>query len=86
MKYPIVQPCCRILYIWRKESSGETDTAVKDANTFSKKASHRDFPCGPLVKNPLSSAGNPGSITGLGTKIPHASGELNLCTATTEPT
>ena len=37
MKYTIVQPCCRILDIWQKESSGEIDTAVKDANTFSKR-------------------------------------------------
>ena len=31
-----------------------------------------DFPGGPMVKNPPSNAGDMGSISGLGTKIPHA--------------
>ena len=34
----------------------------------------RDFPGGPMVKNPPSKAGNMGSIPGRGTKIPHALG------------
>ena len=44
-----------------------------------------DFPSGPMVKNLLSNAGNTGSILGQGTKIPHATGQLSLHTATTEP-
>ena len=38
-----------------------------------------------MVKNPTSSAGDAGSIPGQGTKIPHASGQLSPCAATTEP-
>ena len=44
-----------------------------------------DFPGGPVVKNPPSNAGETGSSPGRGTKIPHAAGQLSLCTATTEP-
>ena len=45
----------------------------------------RDFPGGPVVKNPPSNAGDVGSIPGRGTKIPHAMGQLSLLAATTEP-
>ena len=44
----------------------------------------RDFPGGPVVKNPPSNAGDVGLILGQGTKIPHAAGQLSLCAATTE--
>ena len=44
----------------------------------------RDFPGGPVVKDPPSSAGDVGSIPGQGTKIPHALGQLSPCTTTTE--
>ena len=37
----------------------------------------RDIPHGPVVKNPPSNAGDTGLILGPGTKIPHASGQLN---------
>ena len=40
---------------------------------------HKDFPGGPVVKNPPSHAGDSGSIPGQGTKIPHAAGQLNPC-------
>ena len=43
-----------------------------------------DFPGGPVVKNPPSSAGDLGSIPGRGTKIPHAAGQLSPDTTTTE--
>ena len=46
----------------------------------------RDFPGGPVVKNPPSNAGDIGSIPGWGTKIPHATGQLSPHTTTTEPT
>ena len=35
----------------------------------------RDFPGGPVVKNPPSNAGDTGLIPGQGTKIPHAKGQ-----------
>ena len=38
-----------------------------------------------MVKNPPSIAGDAGSIPGWGTKIPHATGQLSLQTATTKP-
>ena len=37
----------------------------------------RDFPGGPVVKNPPSNAGDSGLIPGRGTKIPHAAGQLS---------
>ena len=37
-----------------------------------------------LVKNPPSNAGGIDSIPGWGTKIPHAAGQLSLCSATRE--
>ena len=37
----------------------------------------RDFPGGPVVKNPPYNAGDTGSIPGQGTKIPHATGQLS---------
>ena len=40
-----------------------------------------DFPGGLVAKAPPSNAGDPGLIPGWGTKIPHASGQLNLCAA-----
>ena len=35
----------------------------------------RDFPGGPVVKNPQSSAGDVGLIPRQGTKIPHSAGQ-----------
>ena len=52
---------------------------------MSTKLKSRDFPNGPVVKNPLSNAGHTGSIPGQGTKIPHATGQLSPCTTITEP-
>ena len=40
-----------------------------------------DFPGGPVVRNPPPSAGDAGSIPGREAKIPHALGQLGLCTA-----
>ena len=55
----------------------------KEAKKKRKKKQRRggtwDFPGGPVVKNPPSNAGDTGSIPGWGTKIPHATGQLNLC-------
>ena len=44
----------------------------------------RDFPGGPVVKNPPYNAGDVGSIPGQRTKIPHAAGELSPHDTTTE--
>ena len=44
----------------------------------------RDFPGGPVVKNPPYNAGDAGSIPGQGTKIPHTAGQLSLQGTTTE--
>ena len=44
----------------------------------------RDFPGGPVVKNPPSNAGDAGSIPGWGAKIPHAAGQLSPRATTTE--
>ena len=43
-----------------------------------------DFPCGPVVGNPPSNAGNAGSILGRGTKIPRAPRQLSPCTTNKE--
>jgi len=43
------------------------------------------LPSGPGVKNPPCNAGDVGVIPGQGTKIPHATGQLSLSAATTEP-
>ena len=38
-----------------------------------------------MVKNSPCSAGDPGSIPGQGTKIPHTAEQLSQCTTTREP-
>ena len=47
--------------------------------------SWRDFPGGPVVKNPSCNAGDQGSIPGRGTKTPHAEEQLSQSATTTEP-
>ena len=42
------------------------------------------LPCGPVVKHLPASAEDMGSIPALGTKIPHAVGQLSPCATTTE--
>ena len=44
----------------------------------------RDFPGGPVVKHPLSNAGDMSLIPGWGTKIPHATRQLSPHTTTVE--
>ena len=44
----------------------------------------RDFPGGPVVKNPPSNAQDAGSILGRVTKIPHATEQLIPWAITTE--
>ena len=50
-----------------------------------KKELNRDFPGGPVVKNPPFNAGDVGLIPGQGTKIPHAVRQLSPHAASTEP-
>ena len=38
-----------------------------------------------MVKNPLSNAGDMGSIPGQGTTIPHAAGQLSPCATGKSP-
>ena len=48
-----------------------------------KKGKLRDFPGGPVVKNPPYNGGDMGLIPGQGTKIPHAAGQLSPRATTT---
>ena len=50
-----------------------------------KKISSRDFPDGPLVKNPCCNSENAGLVPGQGTKIPRAAEQLRPRTTATEP-
>ena len=52
---------------------------------FFKEKYSRDFPGGPVVKNPPSGAGNVGSIPGEGTRMLHSTGQLSLQATNTEP-
>ena len=51
----------------------------------SAKLKGKTVPAGPVIKNLPSRAGGAGSISGQGAKIPHATGQLSLCAASTEP-
>jgi len=44
----------------------------------------REFPDGPVVKNLPFNAGDMGSVSAWGTKIPHATGQLSPCSTTRE--
>ena len=50
-----------------------------------KKICYWDFPGGPVIENPSCNVGDASLIPAQGTKIPHATGQLGLCAATTEP-
>ena len=50
-----------------------------------KSMSSWDFPGDSAVQNPPSNAGDAGLISGQGTKIPHASGQLSPRATITEP-
>ena len=49
------------------------------------KHKNQDFPGGPFVESSPSKAGDAVSIPGRGIKIPHATGQLSLHTATKIP-
>ena len=50
-----------------------------------KKIKHKDFPGSTEVKNPPCSARDMDSIPGQETKVPHATKQLSLPVATTDP-
>ena len=59
----------------------ESDIALSKDSAYvysfnPKKALGRDFPGGPMVKNPPSNAGDKSLIPRRGTKIPHAMGQI----------
>ena len=60
-----------------------SERECKKTVTF-KIATCQDFPGGPVVKNLPSNAGDTGSIPGLGTRFPHAAGQLSPHATTTE--
>ena len=43
-----------------------------------------DFSGGPVIKNPPSNVRDMGLIPGRGIKLPHATGQLSLCSTTRE--
>ncbi|XP_055441259.1 uncharacterized protein LOC129655187 isoform X1 [Bubalus kerabau] len=51
-------------------------------STCPSRTNSRDFPGGPVVKNPPCNAGDQGSIPGRGTKIPHAEEQLSWSATT----
>ena len=53
----------------------DKDPQITELGT--EKMTARDFPAGPVVENPISNAGDAGSIPGWGTKIPHAVEQLS---------
>ena len=64
---------------------GQNGKCLKHAKTLSGlKNMTRNFPGGPVVKNPSYNAGDAGSIPGQGTRIPRATGQLSSRAATTE--
>ena len=71
--------------------AAETHTLIwKDQNPlWSEKKQimklYRDFPGGPVVKNPPSNSGEADWIPGQGTNIPHAAGQLSPHATTAEP-
>ena len=62
----------------------QQDLCIRGEKIKKSKIYLRDFPGGPVVKNPPSNARDTGLISGQGTKMPHASGQLRPCTTTTE--
>ena len=55
----------------QRQATGREEKSLK--HTYS-----RDFPGGPVVKNPPSNAGDVGSIPGRVTRIPRATRQLSL--------
>ena len=61
--------------LWGHKESDLTEHAR--TQHLNKNKLSRDFPGGPVVKNPPANAGDMGSIPGLGIKIPPAVGKLS---------
>ena len=58
----------------------QTSLHLRATETDSLAVEPWDFPGGPVVKNLPCNAGDVGSIPGQGTKIPHDTKQLSLCT------
>ena len=56
--------------MWVQPLVGELRSHKPLSSAKKKKQNPREFPGGPVVKNPPSNAGDVGSIPGRGTKIP----------------
>ena len=67
------------------QSTKENNSVHQNLKLLLIKGHYRDFPGGPMVKNPPSNAGDMGSNLGRGTKIPHGAGQLSPRATTTEP-
>ena len=57
----------------------------KRCESYKLKSPNEGFPGGPVVKNSPYNAGDMGSISGEGIKIPSAVGQLSLHATTREP-
>ena len=73
-----------------QQGYGGRGVAVLWVHSYGQLKSTKDFPGGPMGKDPPSNAGDADSIPGrggggVGGKIPHAQGQLNPSTSTTEP-
>ena len=80
LKYQILGQICEY---WPTRGQQQVGRAEAD---FIPKSGMGDFTdLSPVVTNLPSSVRDAGSIPGWGTKIPHATGQLSPCAATTEP-
>ena len=69
---------------WIKPTSSWSPRSQKFHSTELTKKWSKDFPAGPVVKNPCD-AGDSGLIPGRETKIPHATEQLRPCATAREP-
>ena len=82
MEHPQVTTWPRTVVLPVYSGSKREEQYMTCTKYYEGKEGKRDFPGGPVVKNPPCNAG---SIPGRGTKIPHAAGQLSPRAATTEP-
>ena len=77
-----VTPIQKDKVYFRQETTG---TNIQSKKLCKKKKQNRDFPGGPVVKNPLLNADVTSLIAGWETKTPWATEQLSLCATTEEP-
>ena len=75
---PWSEQCCSL------HAPSKTHGNVYHLPEVNQETYQRDFPSGPVVKNPPSNAGDTVCIPGWGSKIPHAMEQVNQCAATRE--